>query len=171
MANGSARITIAVVFLLIGGLIGFLIGNAGKRKGGEPESTMTAAHKPAPTKKHIVVIGPSADHLSEDKVSVSKSNPREVIWLSNEEQSLEITFPVNQPDPSFPPQAKDLPPFEDMEKKGDEWVFKLRPCGSGKCFSGAINDKLDPEHWGDLKYKYDQTLAGDKKDGWIVIQK
>jgi hypothetical protein len=181
LANNSARIAIAVVFLIIGLLVGYLIRNASHPPGPAPTPTPipepTVRHPPtavpteagptAPAKKHIVVIGPTADHLSEPKVYVSKMDPREMIWLSNEKQSLEIVFPQTQP--KLPGPAKSLPPFQGMTKRGTDWVFP-RGCGGGECFSGNINPDLKPDQWGELWYKYDQILAADRKDGWIVIK-
>src|SRR5262249_23622689 len=87
MASNSARIRTTV-----GVIIGIaLVGVFACRK--EPDRTMSTA----PAKKHLILVGPTADHLSEDEYSVSMSDPREVIWLSIEKQKLGIRFPVDQP--------------------------------------------------------------------------
>ncbi len=158
MANGTTRWGSILVALVVGFALGWLV--AGKKGGGRAAET--------PGKKHIVVIGPAADHLSEPRVYISKADPKEMIWLSNERQSLKIVFPKKQA--KLPPQAQGKKPFQQMHEDGDDWVFD-RGCGGGQCLSGPINPDLDPGAWGDLEYKYDQILAGDRKDGWIVIQR
>ena len=78
---------------------------------------------------------------------------------------LEALWPRKRPVPYGPDAPK---PFADMKKQGDYWVF-IRGCSGGECFSGGINDALQPTEEG-IWFKYDQTLGDDKKDGWIVIR-
>ena len=155
MARSSARIRTTVVVVGIA-LLGTF--SCGKK---EPDRSTTGA----PAKKHLILVGPTADHLSEDEYSVSMSDPREVIWLSIEKQKLGIRFPVDQPKLG----AKAPKPFVDMTMQGDHWVF-THGCANGECFSGAINPDLKPPDGG-LYYQYDQSLGDDTKDGWIVIKK
>lgn len=141
MANGYSRILPALVGVVAGFAIGWLV------------------HKPAE-----IMAGDQAIRVHGDG-SVSKPVVRlgkdDVVFWIADSGSLGILFQ----DKNFPITE---PPFEGMTHQGTDWAVRCDSnSGSGTCFSGKVNSKL-PEGK-ELRYKYDQVVGGKRTDGMIII--
>ena len=176
MESRTARPFAFLLALAIGIGIGWLIPRPSDRvKPGprtEPIPTEVALVPPTPTpvpRDYLIIVGPDAATLSEPMANIGWGN--QIHWVSNEKQSLSIVFPVT----GFPGTEK-LPPFDDMKevKQGsnDDWVFQ-HPSSPSTTASGTPSAALQKEQTaahGTLEYKYDQILAGTRKDGRIIIR-
>lgn len=142
MPNGSSRILPAVVALVVGFAIGWLIRPA-------PKGPVEAQDDP------LVRVHPDGS-LSRPEFRIGRNNT--VGWASEAGEGLEILFPQS----GFPKGVTE-PPFAEMTSRGTDWVVR---CGSGFCFSRKVNGKLPP---GELRYKYDQVVGTHRVDGMIII--
>ena len=156
MSKTALALVVAVVFLVVGLLIGRSMGTH-------------AAIQFNP----IVIVGPDPRTLTPpDDIPLSASKGQQMTWRSDDGRSLVISFPVA----NFPREANGNEPFEDMMKIAgpngkDEFVFR-HPFGPNVAVSPKIKKEVyDIVQKGvELKYKYDQTYGGQRADGWIIIK-
>jgi len=114
-----------------------------------------------------VVVGPSADRLSRESVTISVHAKGVVYWRATPDQGLSIVFLAAD----FPPEANGEPPFIGGQPRQDQSIS----CKDGACFSYDINPKLGDlfrqnPSLKELRYKYQQALRGQSADGWIIIK-
>lgn len=147
MANGSSRVLAALVTLVVGFGIGWIV------------------HRPEPATGPPVqqIIRVKTDGtVSKPEVSISRENKDVVLWAADS-GSLAILFPKD-------PKGVTQPPFEYMTQQGDDWAVTCDNDGNGVCFSGPVNSKLSLPKGSTLKYKYDQVVGGKRSDGMIIVR-
>jgi len=146
MANGSSRIVPALLALLVGLAIGWVV------------------HRPArpAAGHHLIAVGPEGN-LTEPEARISKPKKHRIHWFSPEGLPLSIAFPESR----FPEGAKKQPPFAGMTQQDTDWVVG---CTDGRCFSGEINPDLVIPEGKELRYKYDQIVGDKRVDGMIIIE-
>jgi hypothetical protein len=178
-SSSSGRFLPVLLALIVGVAIGWLVFRPQvppPQAAPVPVATAVPTAPPTPTRApsdHLIIVGPDASTLSEPEATIGWEN--QIHWQSNERQSLSIVFPVS----GFPAETK-LPPFADMKEvkstDHDDWLFR-HPLSTSVTASGTINPDLKKEQTetlghahGRLEYKYDQILAGQRKDGRIIIE-
>jgi hypothetical protein len=114
-----------------------------------------------------VVVGPAADQLSDNEVTISIKANDVVYWRSNDKRDLSIVFHKE----AFPPQAQNEPPFILGTAGQDQGMS----CKDGVCFSYDINPRLAAvfshnSSLTELRYPYEQKLGSNGADGMIIIK-
>jgi hypothetical protein len=145
MTKGSLLL-VAVVALLVGGLIGFLV-----RPKPEPAKPMAGGH---------IIRVDKDGKVNKEVVELNKDDNEVAFWVEDDRQkNLVIEFNDNQP-------------FEGMTQTEDGKRWRVQ-CMDYTCFSGDI--RKDAEGGG-KRYQYWQVVkekngSGSKTvDGWIVIR-
>jgi hypothetical protein len=142
MTNGFSRVVPALIGLVAGFAVGWLV------------------HQPAETFAGDQLIRVHGDG------SVSKPEarlgPKDVAGWIADSGSLAILFPEK----NFPSGISE-PPFEGMIHQGTDWAVSCDNSSRGFCFSGKVNPKLPAGQ--QLRYKYDQVVGGNRTDGMIII--
>jgi hypothetical protein len=144
MANGSSRVLAALVTLVVGFAIGWLV----HRPAAEPVANdqLIRVHGNGTVSKPVAILS-GADVAA---------------WISDS-GSLAILFPEK----NFPNGIME-PPFEGMTQQGTDWAVRCDNSDNGFCFSGKVNPKLPKSR--EFRYKYDQVVGSTRYDGMIIIK-
>lgn len=143
MASSSSQVGLVVVAVVVGGVVGYLIGQSSA---------------PTPQADQIVTVGPNAIDVKPPSATIGPSD--HVFWRTSPTgRKLSIVFPRS----GFPPSVT-LPPFEGMLASGNDFSVS---CAGDSCSSGQVNTKLPR---GTHDYKYNQILDGVPADGHIIIR-
>jgi len=122
------------------------------------------------TRRHLIPVDDQGQIPSDEtNAYISLQKGHTVVWQAGSGKGLTIRFAVAQ----FPKNVSKRP-FKNMILSPDGKYYSVNCSPGNLCDSGPINDDLsaDLNHpLTCLKYPYDQIIADQKKDGWIIIDK
>jgi len=147
--------------LLIGVLLGVVLTVVGYK------AAVSVCIISNPHRHRIPVDDNSQIPADENEAYISLEKGHSVLWTANASKTLEIKFDKK----NFPTGKQ---PFKTMKSSGDTYLVICTP--QNQCDSGEINPDLQGDFSGIfgrlkcLKFPYDQSVDGQKKDGWIIIK-